>query len=333
VRKTVYLLLAAFLLLASCGRTQSQQSPSPPSLSPSPFLSPSPSPALPSPSPEPDHPVYSLTILHTNDWHGVLDDVPKYAALIREIRDDMDNVLLLDGGDIFRRGPFEEYLGEAEIVVMNALGYDALVLGNNDFPRRGELPDISFHPILRSAGFPILCANVTIGGEFLPGVEPYIILDAGGLDIAIIGVTSMKPFNRNEYASEWADFVSPEEAVAQLLDEVSELSDIQLVLSHAGYEKDLLMRGVSAVIGGDDHRTLFRPLTVRDGENIFPIVQAGGEEEHYLGRLDLDFAEIGGVWVLTGFSGSLLSLDGVVPDMDMLLLIESLYDYLPALAG
>jgi len=81
---------------------------------------------------------FHLTVLHTNDWHGILHEVPMFATLVQEIRDETENVLLLDGGDLYRRGPFEEFRGAVEIAVMNAMGYDALVFGNNDFPITDE---------------------------------------------------------------------------------------------------------------------------------------------------------------------------------------------------
>jgi 2',3'-cyclic-nucleotide 2'-phosphodiesterase (5'-nucleotidase family) len=243
--------------------------------------------------------------------------VPKYATLIAEIRADTENVLLLDGGDIFRRGPFQRFLGETETAVMNAMGYDAFVFGNNDFPRRGEMPGMSHHPIIQLAEFPVLCANVTIDGEMIPGIQPFTIINAGGLDIAIIGVTSMKPHNRDEYASEWADFAEPEDVVAEQLELVRGISDIQIVLSHAGIEADRRMRGVSAIIGGDDHLRLNEPAVVHDNGIDIPIVQAGGEENHYLGRLDLIYELIDGVWVLYSFHGRLFSVDGVAPDIEI----------------
>ena len=34
-----------------------------------------------------------------------------------------------------------------------------------------------------------------------------------------------------------------------------------------------------------------------------PIVQAGGEHDQYLGRLDLEFEKVDGVWTLKDFNG------------------------------
>jgi len=267
---------------------------------------------------------FHLTILHTNDWHGVLDNVPKYATMINEIRDEVENVLLLDGGDIYRRGPFQELDGAVEIAVMNALGYDALVFGNGEFPRAHEsLYNLSEHTILQRAEFPVLLGNVTLNGEIVEGFEPYIILEFQGIQIAILGVTSPKPWDRGYPFTSRYEFIDPVVAVNQLVEQTSDISDIQIVLSHAGIRFDRMMRGVSAIIGGDDHRAHATPEVIYDGERRIPIVQAGGETNHYLGRLDLSFARVNGEWVLQEFNGRLLLMNDVTPDAD----IQRLIDY------
>jgi len=273
---------------------------------------------------------FHLTILHTNDWHGVLHNVPMYSTLVQEIRAERENVLLLDGGDIYRRGPFEELHGTAEIAVMNAMGYDALVFGNNDFPRNDEeLFHVSQHTILQQAEFPVLCANVTLDGEFVEGFEPFIIATMQDINIAIIGVTSPKPWDRNFDFTQRYLFECPLIVVERLTEETSEISDIQIVLSHAGFDLERQMSGVSAVIGGDDHRILRAPYVINDGDRRVPVVQAGGENNHFLGRLDLHFVEIDEAWILHDFYGSLLSVEDVTPDPE----IQSIINYYRAMLG
>ena len=88
----------------------------------------------------------TLTILHTNDTHSRIDPFPpgskyeglggmaKRAHLIKQIRNDNKNVLLLDAGDIFQGTPyFNVYGGELEFKLMSEMGYDATTLGNHDF--------------------------------------------------------------------------------------------------------------------------------------------------------------------------------------------------------
>ena len=275
---------------------------------------------------------FHLTIMHTNDWHGVLHNVPMYATLVREVRAERENVLLLDGGDLYRRGPFESLHGAVEIAIMNAMGYDALTFGNNDFPRNdAELFHVSQHTIIQLADFPVLTANVTLDGEFVEGFDPYIIITMQGIDIAIIGVTSPKPWDRNLDFTERYLFECPVLVVERMTEETSEFSDIQIVLSHAGVAFERQMRGVSAVIGGDDHRVFRTPYVIHDpdGDRRIPMVQAGGERNHFLGRLDLYFAEIDGEWVLFDFYGRLLSVEGVTPCPE----IVSIIDYYRELLG
>jgi len=275
---------------------------------------------------EPDfsaYPQFHLTILHTNDWHGNLDNVPMYATLVREIRAERDNVLLLDGGDIYRRGPLQELRGAAEIAVMNAMGYDALVFGNNEFPRTNDVMfNISDHPILHLAEFPVLLANATLDGEYIAGLEPYIIVEMEDVEVAIIGVTSPKPWDRNYDFTERYSFECPVISLARYVEKVGEYSDIQIALSHAGIVLDLRMRGVSAIIGGDSHRILREPIVLHDGDRLIPVVQAGGERYHYLGQLDLYFAEIDGEWILFEFYGRLLCIEDVEPCAEILEIIE-----------
>ncbi|MCL1878337.1 MAG: metallophosphoesterase [Defluviitaleaceae bacterium] len=275
------------------------------------------------------YPQFHMTILHTNDWHGIMDNVPMYATLVREIRAERENVLLLDGGDIYRRGPLESLQGAAEIAVMNAMGYDALVLGNNEFPRTDEyLLNIADHIILQLAEFPILTANMTLNGEYVVGVDPYIIVTMQpDIEIAIIGVTSPKPWDRNFEFTERYLFECPIAVVARYAEKTSEYTDIQIALSHAGVPIERQMRGVSAIIGADDHRILREPIVIYDGDQRIPLVQAGGERTHYLGQLDLYYAYIDGEWILFDFYGRLLSVEGVEPCEE----IQAIIDYYTAL--
>ena len=262
--------------------------------------------------------VFRLTILHTNDLHGRLENMPQYSTIVNQIRNEEDNVLLLDGGDLYRRGPYERFNGAVETEIFNAMRYDAIVFGNNDFPRNDtELYDLSTHTILQTAGFPVLLGNVTINGNYIEGFRPYIIKNIQGINIAIIGVTSLKPRDRGFDITKRALFDDPVQTVDRFVNETRIESDIQIVLSHAGFDVDKNMKGISAIISADTHIKLATPYIINDGENQIPIVQAGGEEDNYLGRLDLLFEKINGQWILKEFNGSLFSLDDIAEDTEI----------------
>lgn len=277
---------------------------------------------------------YELTIIYNNDVHGRLDRLAQFKTLIDEAREEVDHLLVFNGGDIFLRGELQEQQGIPEMNILNEMGYDAWVLGNNDFrvPTEGgtvEEGNEQIQNLISLANCPTLCGNVTMKdtGEYIDNVEPYIIKEMGGLKIGIIGVTSLKPQNR-----EWEEvsdkvFESGEITVARLMEEVVTQTDINIVLSHTGLAVDTKIAnvaGVSAVIGADDHYIIESPIYYpgADGFKSSPIVQGGGEQDQYLGRLDLVYTYEEGTWVLDDFEGYLYDLEGVEADQELQELIQ-----------
>lgn len=277
---------------------------------------------------------YSLTVIYNNDIHGRVDRLPQFKTLIDEAREECDNLLVLNGGDIFLRGEFQDQQGIPEMEMLNAIGYDAWVPGNNDFriPPEGGTPEEGneqLQSLIDLAQFPTLCANVTMKetGEYIDNVLPYTIKEAGGLNIGIIGVTSMKPQNR-----EWEEvsdkvFESGEITVANLMEEITPQTDINIVLSHTGLAIDTKIanvKGISAVIGADDHYIIASPIYYPGADNYksSPIVQAGGEQDQYLGRLDLEYELVEDTWTLKDFNGYLYDITGVESDSAIQVIID-----------
>jgi 2',3'-cyclic-nucleotide 2'-phosphodiesterase (5'-nucleotidase family) len=123
---------------------------------------------------------FELTVIHTNDFHDYDPyALARKATLIKKIRSEAKNVLLLDAGDIYVRGPYHKvFYGELEMAAMNAMKYDAWELGNNEFKGHHDpaVADEKLYNLINRAEFPTLCANIkTSSGEYLPGVQPYII--------------------------------------------------------------------------------------------------------------------------------------------------------------
>lgn len=278
---------------------------------------------------------YDLSIIYDNDIHGRLDRLPQFKTLIDEAREEVDNLLVLNGGDIFLRGELQDQQGIPEMNILNAIGYDAWVLGNNDFrvpPEGGTIEEGNkqIQDLISLAEFPTLCANVTMKdtGEYIDNVDPYIIKEVGGLNIGIIGVTSLKPQDR-----EWEEvsdkvFESGEITVGNLMEEVAPQTDINIVLSHTGLAVDTKtanVEGVSAVVGADDHYIITNPIYYPgdDGFKSTPIVQGGGEQDQYLGRLDLSYVYTEGAWTLDDFDGYLYDLEGVEGDEEIQAMIDS----------
>ncbi len=277
--------------------------------------------------------LYTLTILHTNDIHGHVDQLPQYSTIIKEVRSEAKNVLVLDGGDLFLRGEFQDLQGEVETKLLNSMGFDAWVPGNNDFrvPSSGgtiEEGNAQLKKFVDNAEFSAVCANVTMkdNGDYIEGMNPYVVKELNGTKIGIIGVTSLKPQNRNWTEVSDKIFESGDIAVSEIINEVNEKSDIAIVLSHTGLAVDLetaKINGVSAVLGADDHYKLSEPIYMTNGGNkTTPITQNGGEDNNYLGRLDLVFKKVNGNMVLQDFDGYLYDLSYVKGDEEVQKIID-----------
>ncbi|MEH7180193.1 bifunctional metallophosphatase/5'-nucleotidase [Neobacillus vireti] len=290
---------------------------------------------------------FELTILQTNDLHGHLDDIltlddgtvhhnsiAKYATIIENVRNVEENVMLVDGGDVFLRGEFQAGQGELETSLLKAMDYDAMVLGNNDFrvyPAGEGTPYSRYEQLKdyqRNVNFPILTGNVINKetGKYIQNVKPWKGFTFDGIKVGLIGLTSMKPEIRgwNDVAD--LDFIEPVDALKALLPEVSEKSDINIVLSHAGNPEDhnlAKIPGVSAVLGADTHKVIKTPEYEFNGEVMVPITQAGGEQENYLGRLDLTFEVVNGQMKLVESDGFLYDVTNVSADPEIQAIIDN----------
>lgn len=263
--------------------------------------------------------VFHLTIIHTNDFHDYEPyALARKASIIKQIRAEKKNIVLIDGGDLSIRGPYHKiFYGELEMAVLNALQYDAWELGNNEFKAHPDqaVTDEKLYNLINQATFPTLCANVrTQDGNYLPGVQPYVVKQVAGMNVGILGVTSNKVKNYPQASNKVV-----EEAVVTLkalIPEVRKESDIQIVLSHAGLagdlkiDKELADSGISFIIGADDHFVIPQPIYRSGG---IPITQAGGEDNIFLGRLDLTYEKKDGKWVLKSHKGMLYPINDKVP--------------------
>ncbi len=165
---------------------------------------------------QPDAVPVTVSILGTNDVHGQLlpadgrgglVTVSGYVEALRDARGD-DFVLLIDAGDMWQ-GTLESNLTEGATVVeaYNAMGYVAAAIGNHEFdfgPAGPKATPQSAADDARGAlkaraaeaRFPLLAANLvdTATGELVdwPNVQPSIVVDAGGVDVGIVGVMTRK---------------------------------------------------------------------------------------------------------------------------------------------
>jgi len=200
-----------------------------------------------------------LDIVFSNDIHGGIDRTqatfinPNFpprlggggsaATLIehaRSLSNEKRAMLLLDAGDFFMGHPVGTITkGVAVIEYMNAIGYDAMTVGNHEF----DIPEGELIETLSLAKFPILGANIIRKdtGEIPPYLEPYIMLERMGMRIAIIGIcttdTEKMSFPDN---IKNLNFLDEKEILNKYIDIVrnQENADLVIVLGHAGLPFD-----------------------------------------------------------------------------------------------
>ena len=144
----------------------------------------------------------AVTVVSTTDMHGSIRRTPgvyaehnegsllQGARIIRRIRAENPNTLLLDCGDIFQ-GTAESFLTRGGIMAraMNALDYDAFAVGNHEFDWGVE----TLGEMLGKMEAPALAANLLAGPEAPAAfrkVLPYVVKEVDGLKVAIVGLTT-----------------------------------------------------------------------------------------------------------------------------------------------
>ena len=260
-----------------------------------------------------------LTILHTNDTHSRLEPFPMdggrnqglggvaaRAKLISNIRNEEEQVLLLDAGDIFQGTPFFNiYKGEPEIKAMTSMGYDASTIGNHDFDAGME--NLATQ-LTRHANFPMLIANYDFAGTPMEHrSQPYKVFKKGKLKVGVfgIGIDGKGLIPDNLFGA--TKYLDPIQKANETADRLKRKEDCDLVvcLSHLGYQykssemvSDTVMaketENIDVIIGGHTHTFLDKPVTLKNKTGADVVVNQVGWSGIVLGRLDFEFSKFSG---------------------------------------
>ena len=252
-----------------------------------------------------------LTILHTNDVHSRLDPFPMdggkvaglggvaaRASIIKQIRQETDNVLLLDAGDIFQGTPyFNIYKGEPEIKAMSMMGYDACTMGNHDFDAGIE----NFATQLKHANFPVLLCNYDFTNTPMQGKSvPYKIFQKGNIKVGVFGVgIELKGLVPDNLFGNTI-YKDPIECANTTVDFLKRHGcDMIICLSHLGDKYDdnkvsdeILAKEtyhIDLILGGHTHRFFPEPKKYLNKNGGDTLVNQVGWAGLQLGRLDYNF--------------------------------------------
>ncbi|MGO4851204.1 bifunctional metallophosphatase/5'-nucleotidase [Phaeovulum sp. W22_SRMD_FR3] len=280
---------------------------------------------------------YTLTILHTNDFHSRFEPISKYdgpcsaedaaaddcfggsarlVTAVTEARARDENAILVDGGDQFQGSLFYTYYkGKMAAEFMNKLGYDAMTVGNHEFDDGPEV----LAGFMEAVSFPVLMSNADVSGEkALAGkLMKSTIIEKNGEKLGLIGLT---PQDTDELSSPGKNivFTDPVDAVQAEVDKLTAEGVTKIiVLSHSGYAVDKKVAagttGVDVIVGG--HTNTYLSNTDEKAEGPYPTMVNGTAivsayaYGKFLGELKVVFDDAG---VVKEASGEPLIMNGEV---------------------
>jgi len=271
---------------------------------------------------------FTLTILHTNDFHARFEPINRFdsgckpeddaegkcfggsARLMTAINDAKaraENFILVDGGDQFQGTLFFSYYkGQLAAEMMNQMGYTAMTVGNHEFNHGPEV----LRGFIEAVEFPVLMSNADYTGE--PMLADVLIksttVEVGGEQIGLVGLT---PQSTAELSSPGPNviFSDPAPAAQAEVDKLLEAGvDKIVVLSHSGYEIDKYIAdattGIDVIVGG--HTNTYLNSNDESADGPYPTVQNGVQIVQayaygkYLGELNVTFDDEGNVTEAVG---------------------------------
>ena len=200
----------------------------------------------------------TISILHTTDLHGHilptvdyaghpdLGGLARCATQIRQWRRANPNSILLDIGDVYQGTEVGLHTrGAVMIRCLNALDYDAWVVGNHEFDWGSD----EFYGCVKQSSMPVLSGNAMVDGKpigevngsahSLANLRPYLMKEVAGFRLAIIGLTTpglstwLPPENLHGFEA-----LDPVEALRPILRAVSAQNpDAILIAGHMGLKR------------------------------------------------------------------------------------------------
>lgn len=233
---------------------------------------------------------HDVVVLFTSDVHCGIESGFGYAglAMMRDAyRNAGNHVVLVDNGDSIQGEPVGTMTaGEANIKLMNAVGYDIATMGNHEFDYGME----RFFELAKMASFPYVSCNFNKNGELQ--FAPYVIKEFDGVKIAFVGVTTPKTLTSSTpkyFQDENGNFIygffesaTGEElynAVQKAVDEArAEGAAYVIAMAHLGNETscqpytyaDVIANttGINAMLDGHSHDMDHVEMLNKDGETV-----------------------------------------------------------------
>jgi 5'-nucleotidase len=252
-----------------------------------------------------------ITILHTNDTHSQIDPLPdndkqyggkggvaRRATLVKRVRKENPNTLMIDAGDVFQGTPyFNFYKGEVEYKSMSLIGYDVGTLGNHDFDNGVD----GLVAAMKFANFDFVSSNYDLRGTPLETrVKRYVVRTLGGVRVGLFGM-GISPDNlitpENFKGVKYMDPVKSARDVVETLRQ-RERCKLVIGMSHLGYYPNAKegevgdtqvasqVDGIDFIASGHTHTFMQSPVLTKQPSGNDTIIFQVGRSGIYVGRVD-----------------------------------------------
>lgn len=256
---------------------------------------------------------YVVELISVNDVHGRFFDslyvgngrnissLANFSSFLKEKRSEFgpDRVIVIDGGDAIEGDNSVYYANYVDTLasgkhlmsrIAEYLGYDAMVVGNHDIQAGHPVYD----KIVGETDIPYLAANAVDVVTGRPYFAPYVILDKGGVKVAVIGMTN--PCIKKWLGEDlWSglEFYPIEKSIDSLVSVVrsKERADIVVLAIHAGLGdgsgNDVEnparylasnLKGIDIVLSSHDHKLACEKIF--NGVDSVLVLNAGSRCSH-----------------------------------------------------
>lgn len=290
----------------------------------------------------------TLRLIGTTDVHGSFfptdfitrkpraGSMARFSTFVKQLRaDNSQQVVLLDAGDILQGQPssyFYNYENTKQeniaASVINYLQYDAQVVGNHDV----EPGHAVYDKWIGEVKCPMLGANIIDTTTGKPYVNPYIILNRGGVRIAVFGMitpaipnwlqpaiwSGLRFDDMVACAKQWIPFIQKHEQ-----------PDVIVGVFHSGksggittaeYEEDASLKvaeqvpGFDVIFFGHDHTQFNGKVTNIEGKEVICI--NGANNARTVSDVCIELTKRHGHWTITNKEGQLVNLSQFDVDQD-----------------
>jgi len=224
--------------------------------------------------------------------YGKVGGFAHLATLVKRLRAQRPDSLLLDSGDTWQGSGVSLWTGGADMIeASKLLGVD-IVTGHWEFTYGAKRVKEAIEKEL-AGKIEFLAQNVKTLDFGDPVFKPYTIRSLGGVPVAIIGQAfPYTPIaNPRHFVADWT-FGIQEEELQKIVNEVrAKGAPVVVLLSHNGSDIDLKLAGrvtgIDVIFGGHTHDAVPQPSLVRNrgGQTL---VTNSGSNGKFLAVLDLD---------------------------------------------